>query len=117
MGLALVLDIRLLGRFASIPYSALHRFLGIAWIGFGINFLSGTALFAAQAISYITDVVFLSKICLVLAGSVTAALLQSAVGDSSGWATAAPGSIRLITIASIVFWVGAIVAGRLTAYL
>ncbi|HLF11529.1 MAG TPA: hypothetical protein VJA26_09950 [Gammaproteobacteria bacterium] len=119
VGLALALDMRLLGRFQSIPYAGLHRFLGIAWIGFGINFLSGAALFAAQATSYVTDVIFLSKIGLVLAGSVTAALLQTAVGrDSSRWASAAaPANVRLIAIASMVFWVGAIVTGRLTAYL
>ena len=44
VGLALALDMRLLGRFAGIPYDALHRFLGIAWVGFGLNFLSGAAL-------------------------------------------------------------------------
>jgi hypothetical protein len=119
VGLALALDMRLLGRFQDIPYAALHRFLGLAWIGFGINFLSGAALFAAQATSYITDAVFMSKLALVVAGAITAALLQTTVGrDSGGWsAGSVPGNVRLLAILSIVFWVGAIILGRLTAYL
>lgn len=119
VGLAFALDMRLLGFFRSIPYAALHRFLGIAWVGFGINFLSGAALFAAQASSYSTNRVFLSKIGLVIAGSITAALLQAAVGrDANGWNTEmAPGNVRLIAVISIVCWLGAIVTGRLIAYL
>lgn len=119
VGLALALDMRLLGRFQGIPYPALHRFLGIAWVGFTINFLSGAALFTTQATDYITDVMFLLKIGLVLAGSVTAVILQTAVGrDSPNWSSAAPPSgVRFIAVLSIICWVGAIVTGRLIAYL
>ncbi len=118
VGLALALDLRLLGNFAEIPYSALQRFLGIAWLGFALNFLSGFALFSAQATTYITDYVFLSKMGLVVLGAVTVALLQTAVSrDSAAWGTAAPGNVKAIAVASIVFWLGATVTGRLIAYL
>jgi hypothetical protein len=118
VGLALALDMRLLGRFQGIPYAALHRFLGLAWFGFGVNFLSGVALFTTQATTYITDFTFLLKIGLVLLGAITAALLQTAVGrDSASWGAAAPGNVKAIAIGSIVFWIGAIVTGRLIAYL
>ena len=118
VGLALALDLRLLGWFQGIPYAALQRFLGIAWAGFALNTLSGFALFAMQATSYITNFVFLSKIGLVLLGTVTAAMLQTAVSrDSLGWGAAAPGNVKAIAVVSIVFWLGAIVTGRLIAYL
>ena len=68
VGLSLALDLRLLGRFGGIPYPALQRFLGLAWIGFGINFVSGACLFSAQATTYITDWVFMTKMTLVVLG-------------------------------------------------
>jgi hypothetical protein len=119
VGLALSLDMRLLGRFAGIPYPALQRFLGLAWIGFGINFVSGMCLFAAQATSYIVDWVFMTKMTLVVLGAVTQAILQTNVNrDSVAWDKARPpGKIRGIAVVSIAFWVTAIVMGRLTAYL
>lgn len=119
VGLALALDLRLLGNFAGIPYSALQRFLGIAWLGFLINTLSGAALFSAQAVMYSTDWVFLTKMALVFAGAITAAILQTNVARDSGlWpADRPPGGVRAIAVVSIVFWLGAITMGRLTAYL
>jgi hypothetical protein len=120
VGLSVVLDLRLLGRFAGIPYQSLHRFLGIAWLGFGLNFLSGAALFTTQATQYIVDATFLIKMGLVLAGAVTVALLQTAVGrDSTAWLTGAgvPGIVRLIAIVSLLCWVAATITGRLIAYL
>jgi hypothetical protein len=118
VGLAVALDLRLLGWFQGISYKSLHRFLGVAWVGFGINFLSGVGLFAAQATMYATDVTFLIKIGFVFLGAITAALLQSAVGrDWANWGATVPSSVRTIAIASIVCWTIAITAGRLTAYI
>ena len=49
VGLSLLLDLRILGWFAGIPLPALRRFFGLAWVGFGINFVSGSMLFSAVA--------------------------------------------------------------------
>jgi hypothetical protein len=119
VGLSLALDLRLLGKFAGIPYPALQRFLGLAWIGFGINFVSGMCLFAAQATSYIVDWVFMTKMTLVILGAITAAVLQTNVNrDAAGWDKARPpGKVRAIATVGIIFWLTAIVMGRLTAYL
>ena len=127
VGLALVLDARLLGRFAEISYSSLHRFLGVAWVGFGINLLSGSALFTTgSATKYIWNMekgdwnyIFMTKMALVILGAISAAILQSIVGrESAGWGTgAAPGKVKFIAILSIIFWTMAIVTGRLTAYI
>lgn len=120
VGLSMMLDLRLLGRFDGIPIQTLHRYLGIAWVGFGINMLSGLALFAAQATQYVVDGMFLTKIGLVVAGAVTVGLLQTAIGrDAAAWRVASdvPGSVRLIAIVSLLCWVGATITGRLIAYL
>jgi hypothetical protein len=119
VGIALMLDARLLGRFAGIPYQSLQRFLGIGWIGLGINTISGSCLFAAQATQYIVDPVYMTKMGLVLLGAITAAMTQTWLNrDSAKWEVASPpGSVRLVAVLSIIFWVTAIVTGRLTAYL
>lgn len=119
VGPVLMLDLRLLGWFNGIPYESLSRILGVAWIGFLINFLSGAALFAAQATGYVTNVPFLIKIALVLIGAITAAQQQTVIARQAvSWnATGVPSSVRTVAIASIIFWVGAILTGRLIAYL
>jgi hypothetical protein len=118
VGLSLVLDLRLLGWFAAIPPQALQRLFGLAWIGFGINFLSGSALFSAQATSYIVDVVFMTKMVLVFLGAITTAVLQPAIAQAASWPGGqAPGGTRAIAAIAIVLWLGAIITGRLTAYL
>jgi hypothetical protein len=125
VGPALVLDLRILGWFRDIPLESITRLLGIAWIGFLINFLSGAALFTTQATSYVTNTQFLLKIALVLLGAITAAQLQVAIArhvavSPAGVATAddaLPGSVRAVAVLSIIFWIGAIVTGRLIAYL
>ena len=116
VGLSLVIDLRLLGWFAGIPLSALQRFFGLAWVGFGINFVSGSALFSAQATSYIVDWVFMTKMALVVLGAMTAAILQPAVAKA-GPAGSVSGGMKAVAAVAIVFWVVAIIMGRLTAYL
>jgi hypothetical protein len=116
VGLSLVLDLRVLGWFAGIPLQALQRFFGLAWLGFGINFLSGSALFSAQATSYIVDWVFMTKMALVLVGAVTAGILQPAVAKAGPGGQLAGGA-KAVAAFAIVVWIVAIVMGRLTAYL
>lgn len=118
VGLAVLLDMRLLGWFTRIPYKEFDRFLTIAWAGFTINLLSGTALFTTQAATYVTDITFLLKMAFVVAGVVMAVFLGGAINRAASWpTTAAPGGIRLVAAASIACWVGATVTGRLIAYL
>lgn len=119
VGIALALDLRVLGRFSAIPYASFQPFLRLAWLGFGLNFLSGAALFTTRAASYVLQPVFVAKIALVLAGAITVAMLQPAIArDSTSWGpSTTPGRIRAIAYVSIVCWIGAIVTGRLIAYL
>lgn len=120
VGLALAIDMRLLGWFSTIPREAFDRFFTLAWIGFAVNFLSGSGLFAARATTYITDGTFLLKMAFVLGGLITAALLQGAIKPSADWPSAtatAPVGVRIVAVASIVCWVFATITGRLIAYL
>jgi hypothetical protein len=119
VGLSLVLDLRLLGKFVGIPYAGLQRFFGLAWVGFLINTLSGTALFSMQATMYIVDWVFMTKMACVFLGAITTAILQTRVAsDSAKWPSETPpGGVKAVAALGIVFWLVAIILGRLTAYL
>jgi hypothetical protein len=116
VGLSLLLDMRVLGWFSAIPLPALQRFFGLAWVGFGINFLSGSALFTAQATTYIVDWVFMTKMGLVLLGAVTAGIIQPAV-TKAGASVQVPSGTKMVAGFAIVVWIIAIIMGRLTAYL
>jgi len=119
VGLSLMLDMRLLGAFAGIPYSSIYRLLVIAWIGFVVNFLSGTALFSANAATFATQGMFLTKIVLIIVGAASAAYLQSRLKtESDDWqrSSTVPGAVKVVAMAAIVIWLAAIVTGRLTAY-
>jgi hypothetical protein len=119
VGVAFVLDMRLLGMFQGLQYAALGRFLGLARAGFVINFLSGAAIFTTEATAFATNATFITKIVLVLVGATTAVWLGKALArDADKWASSvAPGAVRLVAVLSIGCWVGATVTGRLIAYL
>lgn len=120
VGLAVAIDLRLLGKFRGIPFSSLRVLFTVAWVGFLVNFLSGAALFSSQATSYVTNVPFLLKMAFVLAGAVTVGYLQAGVarvGDTLAADSAATGALKIGAIVSILVWLGATVTGRLIAYL
>lgn len=120
IGLSVVLSLRILGLFKPIPYATLHKQLSIAWIGFVVNFISGSLLFAAQATSYVTDVTFLLKMTFVIIGAILVAVVQIQVkAGSAGWTDTNPPPVLTRTLAAftIAAWTFGMITGRLIAYL
>ena len=74
-------------------------------------------LFAQRATSLGTAIPFLIKMGLVIASVATLVPLHSLVFHSDPDQCEVSGSARLLAIASILAWSGAITAGRLLAYL
>jgi hypothetical protein len=139
-GMSWFICMRILGRFRVIPLSALKPLFWVAWFGFGINFLSGGALFTSQAASnYIHNVPYLTKMFFVVVGAISVGYLQTgmarigeqvasvgaarvgymsgSVGEQLSSDVAIPLSIRVMAGLTIFFWFAAIVTGRLIAYL
>jgi|SRR5690606_15270137 len=120
VGIVLVLDLRLLGLFRPIPLTSLHGLLGLAWIGIATNIFTGVSIFMSQATMYITSVPFLIKITLIILGIVNVVymrktLLRDAASWQSAGAVASPGIA--LAASSMALWTGAVVTGRLIAYL
>jgi hypothetical protein len=120
VGLVFVVCLRLVGKFQRLPLESLDKLLGIAWIGFAINLLSGLGIFTSQATFYVTSAPFLLKMAAVLVGAGTIAYLQPVLRrNEGGWlqSDAIPGGVRNLATLSLVVWSVAIVTGRFTAYL
>jgi hypothetical protein len=134
MGLAVLaggswlLDLRLLGISRNTPLGAFRWVFPVIAIGLVVNVVTGVMLFTKNATTWGTSMPFLIKMVLVAAGVATLVPIRSLVLRSSDsepgqhLRTDQPqadvrGNARLLAIASIVAWAGAITAGRLLAYL
>ena len=119
VGTLTMIDLRLLNNFQGIRFEALTSFLRVAWAGFLINALSGVALFTSQATTFVTNRPFLIKISLIFLAAICTAMIQQKMRDSAeSWNdSGVPGAVKTLAAVSILFWVGAIIAGRLTAYI
>ncbi len=126
VGLALVVgifamrDLRLLGCFSGIRFASFGHFARLGWSGLVINAISGAFLFTSQATTFVDSTPFLLKISMIFLAVICAAIIQNRVhAEAPTWDRAgnvASGSVRLLAVASIVLWTGAIISGRLVAY-
>jgi len=117
VGASWVLDLRLLGVSRNVPLSAFRWVFRAVTVGLIVNLATGVLLFAQRATTLGTAIPFLIKMCLVIASVATLVPLRSLVLRSDAEQREVSGGARLLAIASILAWSGAITAGRLLAYL
>ena len=117
VGASWMLDLRLLGISRNMPLSAFRWVFRAVTVGLIVNVVTGVLLFAQRATSLGTAMPFLIKMGLVIASVATLVPLRSLVLRSDADECEVGGSARLLAIASILAWSGAITAGRLLAYL
>ncbi len=118
-GVFIMLDMRLLGSFRQIRIDSLLPAVRFAWIGFVLNAMSGALLFTSQASYLITNRPFLIKITMIFIGVILAAIIQRRLRDAgaAGVDRAISGGTKAVAAVSLTMWIGAIVTGRLIAYL
>lgn len=114
-----LVNLRVLGYKRDLPLLGTRELLPVAWLGFTINAISGVLLFTSDAPTFFASYTFRIKMLLILLGGINAYVLSlnvfqraRAVGDGFVPSAAA----KAVAASSLVFWVGAIVAGRLIAY-
>ena len=120
VGIFLMRDLRLIGLVHGISYESLDSLRNLAWTGFVINAVSGCFLFTSQATVFIENTPFLLKISMIFLAAICAAIIQNKLRDAAiQWDStgAVPGNVRAIAMASTALWIGAIISGRLVAYL
>ncbi len=110
VGANVVVDLRLLGWATAIPLTALRAVFPIMWAGFAINFATGVLLFMADATTKSVQTVFYVKLTCITLALIVARTISIRLRQQDD-------RLRAFAIASLFLWAGAIVAGRLMAYL
>jgi hypothetical protein len=116
VGAMLVVDLRLIGYFKSIPVATALKLLPYAIVGFGLCAFSGWAFFTADPTTYWTNYGFrLKLVALTLAGinAVLFTVLEHRHAlqiDSGGAAT---GMTRLTAGLSLGLWLIVLILGRM----
>jgi len=120
VGFVILIGMRLLGLFESIPYSSLYRLFPVIWVGLALQFLSGFILWAAKPTRYVADGAFVLKSLLIVVGIVLTLYFYGMIKrEAASWDANGAISSRAVTFvaASLLVWCTVLIAGRLTGYL
>ena len=111
VGVNVVVDLRLLGGAPRIPLPSLRALFPIMWWGFALNFATGVLLFMADATTKSGQTVFYVKLALIAIALLVARTIAKRLRQQDD------GHLRILAMLSLLLWAGAIVSGRLMAYL
>jgi hypothetical protein len=120
IGFILIINLRLLGLFETIPYTSLRRLFPVVWAAFLLQLVSGSVLWMSKPTRYAADTAFLLKFLLVIVGFVLTVYLYGILKrEAASWEAAGAVSSRgfKFVAPSLLVWCGVVIAGRLTAYL
>lgn len=117
VGINAGIDLRILGLAQELPLAPMERFLPILWIGFWLNAATGVILLAADATTKLANPDFYVKMVFIALAVINLKLIKSRVFsdpllDQKPLSTNA----KILALTSLIFWLGAIAAGRLMAY-
>lgn len=117
-GVAILINLRLLGLLKQIPFKALHRLLPLGIFGFGIALISGMMLFNANPTRYIAVPTFFLKMFMVVVAGI--AVLYATVFDET-WNLKAgdstPITAKTVAVVTTVLWLGVLYFGRMIPFL
>jgi len=120
VGLIIIIGLRLLGLFESIPYASLNRLFPIFWAALALQFVSGFVLWMTKATRYVADIAFVLKFGLIIIGVVlTYQFAETMKREAASWDAKGAISSRALTYVSAILalWCIVLIAGRLTGYL
>jgi hypothetical protein len=129
VGISLMYSARILGYAKDFSLSAFDWLFGLAWFGFAMNAVSGVLLFGGEPRRLMDTPAFWIKMILIVFAGLALWVLGKALradsrdaidlagpdGAMIDEAVASPNA-RIAAIFSVVFWLGAIVSGRLIGY-
>ena len=117
VGLSVALDLRILGAASGMPLAPMAKFFPVMGFGFAVNVITGIGLFINSPEQLVNWVIWIKFTCLTLA-MVSLWLLRTQVFRDPDL-DKKPLSMKsqVLAGASIFFWAGTVMAGRMTAYL
>jgi len=117
VGASVVIDLRILGVARDLPLAPFKGLYRIIWTGFWIQVASGALLLIAYPTKALTNPDFYIKLTLIgLAITVMQKLKEHVFNDSSLGESAMLIKGKALAAWSLIFWAGAVTAGRLLAY-
>jgi hypothetical protein len=119
VGSIVALDLRLLGLGRAIPIQPLAQLLlPLSRVGFLLAISMGFLLFSADASHVVRNPAFQAKAMLIAAALITVAIAHAGPWRRiAHWGADAPGSAKVMALASLLLWLSVVCAGRLIAYL
>jgi hypothetical protein len=118
VGLGIALDLRVMGLGSDMPLSPLQKCFPYLWAGFAINAVSGLLLLIADATTKFANPIFYLKLLFIALAVVATVMIRSKVFGTPGVdKVPVTSTSKFVALASLIFWIGAITAGRLMAYL
>ena len=121
VGAISMLDLRLLGwalRQRQVSQLA-ARLIPWAWMGFGVQVVTGTLLFSSEAVKMYGNPAFRLKMLLLLLAGIQALIFQVAVlRKLPAWdeRVSMPMAAKAIGLSSILLWIGVVTAGRFIGF-
>lgn len=118
VGPNLVIAARVLGLAPELPLQPMAKFRPVMSAGLWLTVVTGLVLFTTDSTHYVRNIVFIVKIASIVAAVICLRGVERGLfapgrrPDDEG----VPVRIKRLTAASLVFWLIAVVAGRLTAY-
>lgn len=117
VGVIAGINLRILGLMPAVPLAPLRKFLPLVWVAFWVNAITGTMLLAADATSKMRNLDFGIKMAFIVLAVITQLVIQKRVfGDPEIDKRPSSSNAKMLAVLSLVFWLGAITAGRLLAY-
>jgi hypothetical protein len=124
VGMALVVgvnagfDLRILGVAPELRLAPMEKFFPVLWAGFWVNAATGTALLMADASTKLLNPVFYVKMVFIALALINLRMLRRRVFhdpqvDKRTFGTNA----KVLAFTNLIFWLGAITAGRLLGYI
>jgi hypothetical protein len=116
-GVGAMLSLVVLGFWPAVPMKPFARVFPLLWFGFGINAVTGTMMLVADATTKLTTVDFYIKMAFVFAGLYVLIRMRRQIFDDPQLDKAPVSSnAKVLAWASLACWFGAIISGRLLAY-
>ena len=117
VGINAGIDLRILGIAPALPLAPMEKFFPILWIGFWINAVTGTILLLADATTKLANPDFYVKMVFIALALINLRMLKTRVfRDPLVDKRPLSANVKILAVTSLFFWLGAITAGRLMAY-
>jgi len=111
------IDLRILGLAPALPLAPLERFLPVLWVGFWVNAATGVTLLMADVTTKLVNVDFAVKMIFIALAIINLQVLRKRVfRDPLIDKKPISSNAKVLALTSLIFWLGAITAGRLMAY-